>query len=480
MITALEPIDSSRWSPRLAQHLLDRAGFGIPRSRVRTLADRSPEEAADAFVHVRDSDDSLPAPPEKDMPPEISRRELRRLTRDLPYEEKQDRRQEWRRKHRRAVRRTLRNWWVRRMIETGNPLREKLTLFWHGHFATSARKVRNAHYNLQLNQIFRRNAVGNVRELTRSVARSPAMLKYLDNDRSRKKDPNENWARELMELFTMGLGHYTEKDVKESARAFTGWTIQNGSFTFRKEWHDAGEKEFLGEKGSFDGDDVIDIIFEQPQTARFIVRKLWTFFVYPDPEKRIVDELAAFLRLTNYELRPVLKRMFRSRAFYSDRAIGSRVKSPVQFVVSLFGELKPDLDDDRKLRRMGNLMKTLGQRLFYPPDVSGWDGNRAWIDTNKLLHRYNTVTDFFHRHTPVDEMKARLKPADDKTLRDAVGQLERAFLAVPLDESQRKAVARELAGTDGLKQTFDLKTISKNQLQSAFQLLLSTAEYQLC
>ncbi len=480
MLEELKSISSSRWNLNLASHLLNRAGFGVPHSQARELAQASPEQAVNALVEFTDDPPALDGPPDDQMPPELSRQELREKIKDLPFQEKRNRRQEWRRKQRRAVRQLIRPWWLKQMVDTPNPLQEKLALFWHGHFATSARKVRNAHYNLQLNQIFRRNAAGNFRELTRAVGKSPMMLRYLDNFRSRKKNPNENWARELLELFTMGLGNYTEKDMSEAARAFTGWTIEKGgSFTYRDAWHDDGKKTFLGETGTFDGDDIIDIVFEQPETARFIVRNLWEYFVYPSPEKPIVNELAALLRLNDYELRPVLRRMFRSKAFYSKRARGALVKSPVQFVVGLYGEFQTNTDGSINTDRMNNLAKQLGQKLFFPPDVSGWDGHRSWIDTNKLLNRYNTLSQFVQNGKCDRTLQTLLKKVDGKPYNEVIRSVEQSVLPLTLDRNQRKELAQQLGGTKNLKKSFHLEETEKKQVRSFGQLLLSTAEYQL-
>jgi hypothetical protein len=212
------------------------------------------------------------------------------------------------------------------------------------------------------------------------------MLRYLDNRQSTKRKPNENWARELMELFTMGEGHYTEEDIKESARAFTGWSSDWEKFVYNKGNHDTGVKTFLGRTGEFDGWDIVDIILEQPVTAEFICGKLCRFFAYPDPEPELVQGLAKTFRSSGYELKPVLRQLFLSEAFYSDRAMCTQIKSPVQLMVQMSADLGID---QPPYEYMASAAATLGQNLLHPPNVKGWDGNEAWINANTLLGRYN-------------------------------------------------------------------------------------------
>lgn len=370
LINSLKPISESNWNSRTARHLLNRAGFGIPRERMDALAAMSPEQAVDSFVDF----DSIPP---RFAPPDF----LTYHAEPIPMMERAEERA-----NERALSRRLRGWWLQRMAETPRPLEEKLTLFWHGHFATSAQKVRSAYANYHLNDTFRKFAAGNFKQLTTAVAQAPAMLRYLDNRQNVKDSPNENWARELMELFTMGPGHYTESDVKESARAFTGWSTRGKDFIIRRAQHDTGPKTFLGRNGHFDGYDTIDIIFEQPATAEFIVGKLWAFFAHDNPDSKIVEELAIDLRAHNYELRPILRKLFLAEAFYSDRAVGTLIKSPVECVLQTAADLRIA---QWPYSYMAHMTAQLGQNLFFPPSVKGWDGGRAWINANTLLHRFH-------------------------------------------------------------------------------------------
>ena len=224
-------------------------------------------------------------------------------------------------------------WWVYRMMTTRAPLREKLTLFWHGHFATSFEKVDNSRLMHQQVETIRRHAWGNVRELTLAIARDPAMVVWLDGESNTKEHPNENFARELMELFTCGIGHYTESDVREAARAFTGWHREKTQFAFSAGEHDAGRKHFLGKLGRFDGSDIIDILMQQPATLHFLARKLLRFFAAPEPPEPVIAAAAALLDRTRLDVKWFLRELFQSRFFYSRECYRTRIASPVEFAV---------------------------------------------------------------------------------------------------------------------------------------------------
>jgi uncharacterized protein (DUF1800 family) len=296
------------------------------------------------------------------------------------------------RKQRRALERqgviAAQLWWLNRMLATTAPLQEKMTLFWHGHFTTAAiQKGVTPREVLAQNALFRTYALGDVRELTQRVAIDPAMLKYLDNLRNEAAHPNENFARELMELYTLGLGNYSESDVREAARAWTGLRIRRATdeVYLNPALHDGGSKTFLGRTGNFAGPDIVDIIFDQPAAARFFATKLLTFFVYAEPEPQLVDAVAARLRAHNFVLAPVMETLLSSQVFYSERAYRALVKSPVEFVVGsyrLFGVQHADATALAALRRMT-------QVLFYPPNVKGWLGGSTWLNTATILAREN-------------------------------------------------------------------------------------------
>jgi uncharacterized protein (DUF1800 family) len=279
-------------------------------------------------------------------------------------------------------------WWFRRMLLTKAPLREKMTLFWHDHFATSIQKVKQPVLMMNQNELFRKNAFGSFKDLTQAILMDPAMLLYLDTESSRKGKPNENFAREVMELFTLGEGHYTEQDIREAARAFTGYQLSRstGNVTHaRKQW-DESDKTIFGKTGPFNGSDVINMIFEKPRPARFMAEKLWEFFVYDKPTSAALDMLSATLDKAGHQIAPLLREIFLSKEFYSEASIRSQIKSPVQFLITLFKQLEIK---DPPIGFPINAEQQLGQILFMPPNVAGWDWGQAWINTNTLLTRYN-------------------------------------------------------------------------------------------
>lgn len=382
----LPSIERDQWGPLQAAHLLNRAGFGATPEEIQAAAARDPREVVDELVDFQRVAEQFEHPgwagsAEANLRPE------RRAWRRLPDEERRARLEELRKREMEQLV-ELRAWWLYRMRYSKRPLQEKLTLFWHGHFATSAEKVRSSFCMYQQNETLRRLANGNWAALVDAVARDPAMLIYLDNAQSRAEHPNENFARELMELFTLGEGRYTEEDVKAGARAFTGWTLHPEQFSFVNltRLHDTGGKRFLGRRGNWDGHDVVRIITEQSAAASFITGKLWSFFAYEDPEPELVRALATSLRQQGLEWKPVLREIFLSQAFYSPRAIRSQVKSPVQWLVSTARALDAPLPGPDVCQM---ILRQLGQELFAPPSVKGWDGGYAWITTTTLMHRYN-------------------------------------------------------------------------------------------
>jgi len=505
---SLNPVDT--WNAAMARHLLNRAGFGGPSERLAKLAAMGPSEAVAYFVDYQDrpstgAPDFIVPPPN----PETVKQALAGLT----VEERRKRINEYQQEER-AAGQQLKEWWLERMHTTERPLEEKLTLFWHGHFATSAQKVRSSWHTHQLNDVFRRHAAGNFKQLTIDVGQSPSMLRYLDNNRSTKKHPNENWARELMELFTLGQGQYTEDDIKASARAFTGWTSDHEKFEYRFDYHDDGTKTFMGKTGNLDGWDVIDTIFERPAAAEFIAAKLWKFFAYDDPGRAIVEGLAATLRENNYVLRPMLRQMFASKAFYSDKAVARQVKSPAQFVVQLAFDMRYE---SPPYGAMARACQGLGQDLFFPPNVKGWDGNLAWVNANAMLTRYNLpqgllaakaakqsrpgvpMTKGPDGETMAPAMQegamapASAEAAADRwdarefflslgfrTPNECVTKLSEHFLSVPLTADQRAVLLDALAPAAGPDALMDKKNVNPKNLFAAMHLLLSTAEYQLC
>ncbi|SKA22286.1 Uncharacterized conserved protein, DUF1800 family [Enhydrobacter aerosaccus] len=336
--------------------------------------------------------------------------------------------------------RELRCWWVEEMLVTDQPLVEKMTLFWHNHFTSSVQKVRYVPSLYRQNVLFRREALGNFATLLKAVARDPAMLIYLDGVRNVARQPNENFARELLELFTLGEGHYSEADIKNAARAFTGWSIDRdtGQFLDRMQQHDNGEKTFLGQTGAFNGDDIIAILLRQPRTAETIVEKLWREFVSLTPDRAEIGRLAGIFRSSNYEMKPLLRAMFLSPAFRDPGNRGALIKSPVELIVGTAHLLGLPVPEKTPLVRM---MAGLGQSLFDPPNVKGWPGGESWITTNTLLLRQQFLRRMIEASTVSsldgnmamapnrraerrqqvgpDQAMANMRPVEGRSLRDA-------------------------------------------------------------
>jgi uncharacterized protein (DUF1800 family) len=283
----------------------------------------------------------------------------------------------------------LTGWWLYRMRHTPAPLLEKTTLFWHGHFATSAAKVRDAKLMYRQNELLRRHALGDFHELVRGIGRDPAMLLYLDSATNRKNHPNENFAREVMELFCLGVDRYSEKDIQELARCFTGWEITSGEFRFNEYQHDYGTKKLFGKSGQFDGDDGLNLILDQPATAEFICEKLVRFFVADEPDfpTEWIAPLTRQFRDGGLVTAPVLRTILTSRVFYSDSSIGCKIRSPVELGIGLLRSLEANAN----LTQLSNRLRDLGQMPLFPPNVKGWNGGRSWIDSSSLLGRANLV-----------------------------------------------------------------------------------------
>ncbi len=414
LATALEPY-AGPWSARQAAHLYRRAGFGGSPDDVARAASAGMRAAVDGFIRFADTS-ALPAQPQLvDDRPNPGQRKTLIAARGASGRRPDSRMQRSCKRAKRSGARAattsiaMETWFLDRMINTPAPLQEKMTLFWHGHFTSAYQKGIPAQALVNQNNLFRANALGNIRELTLKVSQDPAMLRYLDNAQNVKAHPNENYARELMELFTLGIGNYTETDVRESARAFTGWGIDR-DYNFRDfpVRHDDGTKTFLGKTGNFSGHDIVEIIFAQPAAARWFAKDLLNFFVYSDPEPALVEAVAALLRKNDYNLQPVMSTLLRSNVFYSDRAYRALVKSPVQFVVGsyqLFGIKQSDLVALGALRRMG-------QVLFLPPNVKGWDGGAAWLNSQTMLTRENFASSLMAKMGSVPWMQRALTSMD--------------------------------------------------------------------
>jgi uncharacterized protein (DUF1800 family) len=372
-----------------ARHLLNRTGFGANDAEVRDFARLERAQAVDRLLAGARMESLVKPPAFVDAPFEPYYR-LRQMS-------VEDRMAAQRRLAEQGL--ELRAWWLREMLVTPSPLTERMTLFWHNHFATSQQKVRLGQLMYRQNALLRREALGNFATLLHAVAKDPAMLVYLDNAGNRRQAPNENFAREVMELFTLGEGHYGEQDVKEAARAFTGWSLdrETGEFTYRRAWHDYGEKSVLGKQGRFDGDDVLDVLLGRPEAAQFIAGKLWREFVSSSPDSREVARWAGVFRDAHYEVKPLLRTILTSDAFWSADNRGALIKSPVELVV---GTLRTFGISPFDLRPAVLATAALGQNPFSPPNVKGWPGGNAWINSSTLLGRKQWLERVFRGSDP--------------------------------------------------------------------------------
>ncbi len=283
----------------------------------------------------------------------------------------------------------LKAWWLYRMLNSANPLVEKLSLFWHNHFATSNAKVQSVPNMAAQNDLIRQHAAGNFRPLLHGMARDVAMLVWLDGNANRKRQPNENFAREVMELFSLDVGNYTEHDIKEAARAFSGWQVRDGKFWFNPLQHDSGNKTVFGKSADLNGDDVVDLCLAQPACPRFLAHKLLRTFVVPAPDAGSIDALAQRIRFHDFAMTPVLRELFGSQLFFSREARTSLIKSPLDLVLGAYRSL----DSHPKLSTAIPLLAALGQDVFEPPTVKGWDGGRLWISSTSMLQRANFATE---------------------------------------------------------------------------------------
>jgi uncharacterized protein (DUF1800 family) len=406
-VNDLSPIAPSDWNADRARHLLERAGFGGTPDDVAQLAAMTPARAVDALVNfaaipsaLKPFDESGIWDPGMDpFPP--SRAEAVRLARERGEGLGEKVRPEGSQRRLQPVvdkffyslaansieTQRLGLWWANRMLATPRPLEEKLTLFWHGHFATGQNKTRDYRMMLRQNATFRAQAAGDLRGLLVAILKDPGMLVYLDNGENVKSHPNENFGRELLELFTMGVGNYAEKDVREAARSFTGWTNDALAFKFDADQHDFGTKTFLGRTGPFNGEDIIDIILQQPVTAEFVGGKLYKYFVREELSGPVRASLGRTFRDSGYQLKPLLTQMFLSKDFYSPASYATQIKSPVHLVVSTYKKLR--LTEVPTIPDFGRMTASLGQSLFDPPNVAGWAGGRTWITPATLLQRGN-------------------------------------------------------------------------------------------
>ena len=407
-------ISNNDWDLSKAKHLLERAGFGGTPEQVELLFNLGLSKAVEHLVHYENiSIDNMPEFDESDIhdsglinfPP--SRPATTKLAKEtgealgIKVKESGNRKLQpivnkfffWLRASRLETKRVA-YWWADRMINSPRPLEEKMTLFWHNHFANNETKVRDYRKLLLQNKTFRLHATGNFKNLIIAAAKDPAMLYFLDAGQNVKGSPNENFAREIMELFTLGVGNYEEIDIREAARAFTGWNTNDLEFVVNTNQHDADVKTILNKTGNFSGEDVIDILLTQDAASRFIATKIYKEFVNDNVNNDIIEDYARILKSNNYELKPLLSAIFLSKDFYSQQNIGSHIKSPVELVISTYRKL--GLNNTPGVPDFNQSTTAMGQTLFWPPTVAGWAGGRSWITPALLMERGNFARSFLY------------------------------------------------------------------------------------
>ena len=406
----LEPIATVDWNYDRAAHLLERAGFGGTPQTIQNLANMSHRDAVASLVYFQTANNTLepfehsgifdpgldPFPPSRPATTELAKKTGEAL--GVKIKPTGNRRLQpvvnkffyWLRASVLETNRVA-YWWADRMVASEHPLQEKMALFWHGHYAINESKVRDYRKLLLELELFHEMGTGSYRDLMVAVAQDPAMLSFLDAGVNIKGAPNENFAREIMELFTMGVGNYSERDIREAARAFTGWNYDGLEFVINESEHDDGIKDFLGHTDNFDGVDIIDIIMEQPVTAEYISGKIYQFFVRDDLNNDLRKELGTIFRDANYNVATLLETVFLSKDFYSEASVGTHIKSPVELAVSTY--VKLGLKEPPGVPDFNQATSALGQTLFRPPTVAGWAGGRSWITPGLLLERGNFARD---------------------------------------------------------------------------------------
>lgn len=476
------------------QHLMWRAGFGPAAAQMDQLGRLNPKALYKALQkasakkpdYIDLADDYL-----KGLfmgAQEVGRQQNKQLD--------ADERKMVREKQRESIK-SLNLYWLNEMIQSPAQLREKMAFFWHGHFAS---RNLNVFYQQQLLHIIRQNALGSFRTLLHEVSKSAAMLNFLNAAQNRKDHPNENFAREVMELFTMGRGNYSENDIKEAARAFTGWSANvKGEFVFRRFQHDYGSKTILNRTGNLEGDDVLDLLLEQKQTARYITQKIYRFFVNEQVDKGRIEWLAGRFYSSDYNIGQLMEDIFTSDWFYEEKNIGTKIKSPIELIAGIQRMLPMEVQNEEALLL---IQRILGQLLFYPPNVAGWPGGKAWIDSSSLMTRMRLP----QLINDQDELNIRPKTDDDmtggreetagagrkgygKAGRPITAKVEWSTYLKNYESVAREALVTALHGSllqvkpgypaDVIKNSADSSS-RESFVKTATIQIMSTPEYQLC
>ena len=433
-----QPTQSKPWSIRLAAHLYRRAGFGATYGQLKQAATQGLTKTVDSLFQNESSE----------FVAQIDN--LKKQVRSGGNVQQ------------------LPNYWLYRMAKTRSQLLEKTTLFWHGHFATSAGKVDEVTMMLDQNDWLRSNALKKFGPMVQGISKDPAMLTYLDSKVNRKTRPNENYARELMELFCLGLGNYTEDDIKQLARTFTGWEIRNDRFRFNKYQHDYGTKKFLGSSGEFNGEEAVEIVLKQKSSTEFIARKLINFFVTDYPvSDALVSPLAATLRESEFDIGVGVRKILTSNLFFE--SIGKKIRSPVELAIGFLRSTEAT----GNFVKLSGLLRDLGQLPFFPPNVKGWPGGRTWINSATLLGRINMISDLLSDEKTKyesDDLRGWVEKYSIQSTSDIIEFLESTLLAVRIPEKPKKEIASLLSDSGG----------SKNErIQKAIVAIASLPEFQL-
>ena len=394
---AWQPASPKVWDLKWAGHLYRRGGFGVPPKASADDARPAWERLQSALKRgQRDSVEQLLAGGSGQKPFDTLMDAVGGRIAEMKPERFGSNRLE-----------RLQGWWLYRMLHSPHPLLERCTLFWHDHFATSFAKVSKLDLMFGQNRLLRRHALGKFEPFLQAVSRDPAMLVWLDSSKNVKGKPNENYAREIMELFSLGVGNYSERDIREAARAFTGWATFNGRYEFIATQHDDGTKTVLGQTGKLNGDDVVRILMKQPACARFLVGKLFAEFISETerPPEKLLAPLVERFRKSNYDVRDCVATMLWSNLFFSRHAYRARIKSPVEFVVATLAAFDARVGQES----LALAMQGMGQELFAPPSVKGWDGGKAWLNTATLLARHNFAAKLLGGHDR--SLRADIRPA---------------------------------------------------------------------
>jgi len=488
----LDALPSSQWNTTTAAHLMNRAGFGGSPQDIENLRQMGLDGAVSWFVNYEKLHDSTPVPDCAHPDPELNERR-QAIQRAADPETRRMLQQQ-----QNIIDATqiadLRYWWIRRMALGPRPFQEKMVLFWHGHFATSYEKVHIPYFLWLQNETFRQNATAKFNQLLIAVSEDPAMLRYLDGASSNKGHPNENFAREVMELFTLGEGNYTEPDIQQAARAYTGWGLDSEQlhFQYHPNNHDDGPKTVFGQTGKFIGEDVLNMICAKSECARFITSKIWRFFVQDQPPPAVIDALAAEFQSHDMDVKHLMQTIFRSREFYAPEVIRAQIKSPVQWLIAATHQLQAPVPTQAMSLVMLNL---LGQELFQPPNVKGWDGGIAWITTNSLLNRYNFAAALVEGdRVPLPGLKGQMKNvmnsmAEDGLMEIAPADVRSLFTTMDLVTPESFLAALQARFINGELKSQRLDSlhdflrnrdpIEESDIRKAIRLLMCTPEYQL-